>query len=427
MPPRSPILDAIQDALAGAPVERAHVRWSSAAPAPWHAWLAVALARQVVRQRWLMTVWRGPLRDLRHAEEEPGRGVPGLPGWRYDFHGKGLCLTALDGEMLDVDDHGDGGLTIDPFFFAWRIGSLREPAFPERRLGTLLPTDHVIVAANKELAAAGVVVLGGYDHVFRVAPELEDAAEALAGLDFSSPAIRERWMEHLGDHLLGADPRAAAQQRDYERYLFAGLTRNPGAFLQPLEAVLPPARFVETCARIIDGPVVYAAGHAVERLAAHPDYPFCAAVVRLLERADPARHHPYSAYQAARYLFLRGVDRPLAGRAALAFARVDRVEGFTGNPFLGELALLLLEHAPEHALPHVRRGLRSTTPLVRSRVTAALAVLDQPWCHRELALAREVQEAHDPALLAHDTEELRPWAERLRPTLDPDFDRVTWA
>jgi hypothetical protein len=471
MPTYVPLLDAIQDALSGAPVESARARWSRVLPVPWYAWLAVALARQLVRQRWLMDVWRGPLWRARHDDEGDTK-VPGLPGWRYFLHGIGLCLTAPDGEIIDVDDHGDGGLTIDPYFFAARIRSLPQPAFPEQRLRAFLPTADVIADAIRELAAAGVLVLGEHGHVFRVVPQLEEAAGALAGLDFSSPAVREHWMEHLGDHLLGADARAAAQQREYERYLFAGLDRSPAAFIEPLEAVLTPDRFVEACSRVIDGTVGAPAGCAIERLDAHPDYPFCAAVVRLLQRADPGRHHPYAPYQGALYLLHRGIERPLAQRVALAFARVDVVDGYKGNPFLDDLALLLLEHVPDHALPHLRRALRASTC---GTVAAALAVLDQPWCHRELGLAleeattfgrsaeiraalvrssapgareaverwvsahvmpispgpgytwEEVTEANAPAFFQHEAEKLRPWAERLRATLDPDFDRLVWA
>src|SRR5690242_20689668 len=113
MPAPAPHLEAIHDALSGAPLDRALARWSAAPPAPWHTWLLVALARQVSRQRWLMRVWRGPLADVAYGES--AAPVRGLPGWTFLFHGKGLCLTAADGEIIDVDDHGDDGLTIDPY------------------------------------------------------------------------------------------------------------------------------------------------------------------------------------------------------------------------------------------------------------------------------------------------------------------------
>ncbi|APR80799.1 Hypothetical protein A7982_06146 [Minicystis rosea] len=471
-------LEAILDALAGAPIERAHARWSSGGwfsvrAAPWHAWLLVALARQLSRQRWLMRVWRGPLQTKRHAK--PDEHVPGMPGWQYYFHGAGLCLTGPDGEVIDVDDHGDEGLTIDPYFFAARLRSLRDPALPERRLRAFLPTDGVVAAAIKELAALGALQLDKYEHTFRLQRELEEAAEELAAIDFSSPDVGERWMEHMGDHLLTDDARAHEQREVYVRYLFAGLDRNAHVFIEPLEAVLSPAELVETCSKVIGGSIGPATGCAIERLRAHPEYPFCTAVVSLLHRADPARHHPYAVYQAVRYLFERGVERPLAQRAALAFAEVEVVDGYKGNPYLGDLALLLLDLAPAEALPVLRRALRSSTPMVQSKVSVALALLDQPWCHRELLVAleeattfeassalrsalihtsaegardavthwlkthvrrqaqgpgytwEEIWETNADASFAHEAEALRPWAEAARASIDPDFDRMIWA
>ncbi|MGK4001789.1 hypothetical protein WMF31_04125 [Sorangium sp. So ce1036] len=469
-----PLLLALRAALAAAPVA------SSAPPDPWHAWLLVALARQVERQRWLMRVRHERL-DTDTFEGE----VPGMPGWTFLFHGDGLCLTAPDGEAIDVDDHGDGGLTIDPYFFARRILSLPRPALPERRLRAFLPTADAMVAAIRELTEEGLLIPGAHGHVFRVARELEADAEALAAIDLSDAALRARWAEHLGDHELlarerpsaAAEARAAAQREAYRRYLLARIAdrATARAFLDPLEAVLTPAELVDACAGLIDAAVDATAGHAIERLEAHPDYPVCPAVSRLLARADPAQHHPYAVHAAARYLLRRGIERERAVEVALAFARVRVVKGYRGNPFLGELALLLLEHAPQHALAALRRALRSSTPVVQKDVAAALAALGQPWCLRELLLAldeartfgasaavraalswmgsdearaavarwtqthvlratrgpghgqEEVLEANAGQSLAAEIDERQPWADAVRPGIDPDFDRVVWA
>ncbi|WP_437984981.1 DUF6896 domain-containing protein [Sorangium sp. So ce117] len=108
--PVHPVLVAVRAALGAGPVT------AGPPPDPWHAWLLVALARQVDRQRWLVRVQRERLsRASRRGD------VPGMPGWKFYFHGIGLCLTAPDGETIDVDDHGDDGLTIDPWFFTQRM------------------------------------------------------------------------------------------------------------------------------------------------------------------------------------------------------------------------------------------------------------------------------------------------------------------
>ncbi|WP_437786607.1 HEAT repeat domain-containing protein [Sorangium sp. So ce1097] len=472
-----PVLVAVRAALAGGPVA------AGSPPDPWHAWLLVVLARQVDRQRWLVRVQRMHLPE--DTGEDTGEGeVPGMPGWRFCFHGDGLCLTAPDGEMIDVDDHGDGGLTIDPYFFAQRIRSLARPALPEERLRAFLPAADAMVAAIRELTAEGLLVPARGGHVFRVLPELEESAGALASIDFSDAELRARWAEHLGDLELlalerpsaAARTRATAQRAAFKDYLLERIAREATAraFIEPLEAVLTPAELVDTCAGLIDAAVNATSGHAIERLDAHPDYPVCPAVSRLLARADPAVHHPYAVHAAARYLLRRGIERDRAVEAVLAFASVRVVAGYKGNPFLGELALLLLEHAPQHALDALRRALRSSTPAVRTDVAGALAALGQPWCVRELLLAlgnastfeasasvraalswigsdearaallrwtqthvlrvtegpgygwEEVQEANADGFLAREIEERRAWADAVRPAIDPDFDRVVW-
>ncbi|WP_437738180.1 HEAT repeat domain-containing protein [Sorangium sp. So ce1335] len=472
-----PVLLAVRAALAARPVA------AGPPPDPWHAWLLVALARQVDRQRWHVRVQRMHLSEDSGEDSDEGQ-VPGMPGWRFLFHGMGLCLTAPDGETIDVDDHGDGGLTIDPYFFAQRIRSLRHPALPEERLLAFLPTADAMAVAIRELTEEGLLVPRAEGQVFRVLPELEESAGALASIDFSDAELRARWAELLGDHELlalerpsaEAQARAAAQRAAYKRYLLARIAREATAraFIDPLEAVLTPAELVDACAGLIDASVNATSGHAIERLDAHPDYPVCPAVGRLLARADPAVHHPYAVHAAARYLLRRGLERDRAVEAVLAFARVRVVAGYKGNPFLGELALLLLEFAPPHALPALRRGLRSNTPAVRRDVAGALAALGQPWCLRELLLAlddaatfeasasvraalawlgsdearealmrwtqthvlratkgpgygwEEVQEANVDGFLAREIEERRAWADAVRPAIDPDFDRVVW-
>jgi hypothetical protein len=48
------------------------------------------------------------------------------------------------------------------------------------------------------------------------------------------------------------------------------------------------------------------------------------------------------------------------------------------------MALLALEHAPDHALELVRSALRWEVPLIRTDMIAILEGIDQPWCAREL-------------------------------------------
>jgi hypothetical protein len=104
-------------------------------------------------------------------------------------------------------------------------------------------------------------------------------------------------------------------------------------------------------------------------------------------------------HAAATYLLKRNLERERVLAAMLAFARVDPVKGYRGNPYIGDFALLALEHAHEHALELVRLALRSSVPAARKLITAVLFVLDRPWCHHELAAALQEAEREPGTLL----------------------------
>jgi hypothetical protein len=151
---------------------------------PWYAWLLAALVRQLARQRWhVRFVEEHGLRDLDRDGSDEGDGdVPGMPGYRFFFHGMGCAIKTSTNELIDVDDHGDGGLTIDPYFFVSRIESLHGPEVIERRLRQLMPSRELLVSALADLRARGILWHPSSNHVFRLPPSLEalDAERASA-------------------------------------------------------------------------------------------------------------------------------------------------------------------------------------------------------------------------------------------------------
>ncbi len=370
-----PLVDNILDAVKGvAP---------PAPPEPWLAWLVVCLCRQRARQTWLVEVHR---RDLAGVEGWSGE-VPGLTGWRYDYHGKGLCLTGPGGEVLDMDFHDERGGVIDPYFFANRVLWLDAPPLPEERLRRWLPDNRVMVRALDELRERGIIGHPDSGHVFNLCPALEQAHQEVADLDLRDPAgLGGR----LGDdELSGGD--AGALRGRYRDWLL-GLIKDREQAWQVLDTAagaLPGDEVGELLARIIkQGPVDSAMGRAFELLfeqggagAGELDAP------ELLERLDPHRHPPYPAWAMARYFLAAGSAKELCLERVSSFAAQEKIEGFHGNPYLAELTALMLEHAPEMALPLVRRALRSDTPVVVTNLAALLALLDEPWCHRELVAA----------------------------------------
>ncbi len=337
---------------------------------PWSGWLLLALLRQLPRQRWVADL----VPTLREEEGE----VPGHPGWRYAFHGIGCCVYC-DHETVDVDFHGDHGLSIDPYFFAHRVLRLAEPGVPELRVRQALPNDGLLVAALTELRAAKLLWHPRSRHVFRLREDLEARTTDAVGADFSHPDWsfladdRTTWLAWVEGRL--ADSQAA-----------------PHA-LPVLATQLGEAAFVALCERILEGPPGPAAGRAIELLEAKATP--CPAVARLAFRMDPARDHPYTLHRAARYLLARGLERDRVIQAVLAFAAVEKVMGYHGNPFAADLAILSLEHSPEHAPRLFAQALRTGVPMAREQALNALLARGEAWCWRTLAEA--FAETGDPA------------------------------
>ena len=71
---------------------------------------------------------------LDESEEQDG-AVPGEPGWKYYFHGRGCCLTHEDGTIIDVDFADDGSAReIDRYFYNNYLASRPAPDWCEAKL-----------------------------------------------------------------------------------------------------------------------------------------------------------------------------------------------------------------------------------------------------------------------------------------------------
>ncbi|WP_164002705.1 DUF6896 domain-containing protein [Pyxidicoccus caerfyrddinensis] len=360
-----------------------------------HGWLLLCLLRQVSRQRWLLRMVEERITG-RGLEEDEG-DVPGYAGWRFSFHGIGCCFEG-PGEVIDMDFHDEEGASIDAYFFARRILSLTEPALPESRLRALLPGAALMVDAIDDLHAGGLFGMPEQGQALRLPPGLEALAETAASLDVSSDEATTRCLVHLRDfEALESRPggevfreKAEALRKSRRDWLLAhaGTPGTAEEALAALRGLATDEEQVRACTRIIEGPVSSATGDAVNRLDAMPGAAGSEAVLRLaLQRLSPSEHHPYPMHAAAKYLLARNLERERVLAAMLAFARVDPVKGYRGNPYIGDFALLALEYVHEHARELVRLALRSSVPAARNRVTAVLFVLDRPWCHHELAAA----------------------------------------
>ena len=106
------------------------------------------------------------------------------------------------------------------------------------------------------------------------------------------------------------------------------------------------------------------------------DPKWCPRVHKLFRRVDPSGQLPASHIWITALKFLLNHQ----------FQVNEMMASLTkaGGTEVGEAVLLSLEHAPEHAMPLIRRALIADIPICRTRVAAILALIDAPWSKREL-------------------------------------------
>ncbi|MCE9577248.1 MAG: hypothetical protein K8W52_29135 [Deltaproteobacteria bacterium] len=406
---------AVEAAIAA--VERA-LAGASPAPSdtPWLSWLVVCLGRQRHRQRWHLEVQRTHLGGARRGRGE----VPGLPGWRYRYHGIGLCLEGPDGEVLDVDFHDPEGDTLETWFFGRRIESLGPRFAPEARLRTWLPTNALLTAAIDNLRTAGVISHPRSRNVFLLGPRLAAIAEAIGALDLDGEVLARTWDAHLG-----AAPASAA----FERWIVGVLTSRARAtsVLEALVGLLPRDRAIALITPFVDGPIDLATAAAVRALDTLDAS--AAEIDAVLPRLDPETDHTGAGVAVASYLLRRDPAHRGARDAVIAFGTLDAAPGRTGNPYVEDFAMLALEFVPDRALALVRRTLREQ--FGGHEVAALLAILDEPWAEHELraAIADAPAKADLAAALARRGTDLalHRAATSATPTDDDDDDDAWFA
>jgi hypothetical protein len=394
------------------------------APAPWDAWLVVALIVQRERQRWHREIVNTRCADtgLDHGD------VPGMPGWTFVEHGIGVCLEGPDGEVIDVDFRDAAAAVIDPWFFATRVKSVAASRVAEGRLWRWRPKSDLVVDGLDALVARGVIALQPEGHCFTLAEPLAERAAEVAA-DLARPDAEVRWRRALGD----VDD--AAQREAYDDWLvdLVATSRRRGQFLDLAVTAAGPERGMEILrAQLAAETIDYATGRAIEVLR-RPELPPCADVAALLRRLDAATAPPYPGFQAVAYLVERGLEPELARARFDELAAVKVSPGFAGNPFTAEFAILALHHLPERALPVVRAALRSSTPICVQEMASLLAAIDRPWCQRELLAALPEAHARNRATLvaavrhsANDLARRRAGAHDVPPPRDPEAIGFTY-
>ena len=383
-------------------------------PSPWETWTLIGLVRHRERQLWvadiIRTRLRGSLPDLAaigafgHPEGVPQSGpVPGMPEWEYYIHGKGCCIShKVNGDAIDVDFWDDSAEYFDTFFYKNYLESLRHPEPPEQRLRALHPSARNVTVAITDLIAGGALTpLPEHDtHPYRVADEVLDSADAIDSFCTAWAGLKRRvWLAALVGDWPAANEVAEGQTeltaitatraescceiRRQRLRLDLGEQYKGADALQAL-ADLGAVDLNQSLNDALLGPPSGLISAALDIIGSQNDPRWCARVYTLFSRVNPAGPLPEPHIWITSLKFLLWHRH----RTEQIIAAVSRA----GGTEVGEAVLLALEHAPQLALPLIRKALLAKIPINRIEVAAILALISKPWSRRELLGALEASD-----------------------------------
>jgi hypothetical protein len=321
--------------------------------------------------------------------------VPGLPEWEYYFHGCGCCLThKVAGEQIDVDFYDDTAEGFCIFFYTKYLESLRNPEPPERRLLELHTSVRPIGIAESNLLEAGALIRGsGRDASLRSgAPRIaedvlsrDDAIEELCQ-NWDDP-VKQVWIAGMIGDWLAADEAAAGHPetrritapraercREIRRRQLLQVSGYPAA--DALFGLAELGDADDQLAAALSGAPGGTTSAALEIIGQRNDPNWRPQIYTLFKRVRSTGKlpQPHIWMTSLKFLLLHGYKKE---EMIAALPRAGGTE-------VGEAVLLALEHAPEHALPLIRRCLLDHVPCNRTTVAAVLALISRPWSLREL-------------------------------------------
>ncbi len=360
---------------------------------PWARRVIVALHTHTVRQRWVAKV----LREQIHADPLaiakgghpgiPAGQVPGLPGWRFYFHGIGCCLTHENGTVLDVDfdEHGADG--IDPYFYTKYLDSLPNATGVEASLRRPKPLDDWWMAEIECLRRlewlegdrVRVTSMGNEWAItlrpaFRVITEEQDASRRLRAAliieDFPWAAEMEAAPSEVRQR---AERCAALRATELERNLRRGRARHTFAGL----AVHDSERATRLAERaLVRGPLDGLTSLELDYLQSREPGPAVELLLRLAQRAKgTAPPAPRLRTEAVVGILKRYRSDSLPQELRVQVLDVLLPEAHAGEG-LSALLQTLLDY--ERGLERLARALGHSVPLARAEAAAALALLGTP-------------------------------------------------
>ncbi len=381
----------------------------------WEIWTLLGLVRHRQRQEFVARTITSRLDANLEALAKagymghpdcPGHGVvPGLSDWSYNLHGRGCCLTHRGtGEAIDVDFYDSSSDWFDPFFFTCYLKSLQAPTFVEQRLIQLHPSFQTVLLAIDRLRELGLLEPYEDRAAFRLAFGHNELNDSLRRVESTWKSEQTQWQvaSALGDWILmeqisldegregDIEVRADACRQNRSRWLverFRNEARK-GEALRALAEVESP-QLDAMIGEALDGAPDEAMVAALEIIPEASVGIWCLRLEALLDRIESngSISAPGIHLKCCELLLKNGQSQGMAERLLSQHSHS-----------VGEAAIVALEHLPDVAIPLFRRALRSTVPWDRIVATAALAVLDQPWCRTELLAVLE--ENDDPAKTA---------------------------
>lgn len=350
---------------------------------PWMMWLIICLCRQESRQHWLKEVHE----KMKDTVVERTGVVPNLPDWEYHYHGIGLCLNGPNNETIDVDFHDGTASMIDPYFFAHRVIGLIQGHGPESRLRFWLSDAELIVMAIRDLQ--GGVLEPDDSHIFKLNENFRSDWDCIKQSDFSNLDSYNKWLEQIE----GVD---SDENQAFESWLLEKLNNEKlsafefGAIIK----ALPDEIQLLVCSGYLEGEINAKMAMVVKTLSTRNDAPE-EKVVKVLDKLNPERHHPFIAHTICSFLLDRGLEKEKCLSTIKKFSDQRVVAGYGGNPYDYDLALLALIHSPQLGLSLLQRTLRSSTPAAVQSISALLSLIDEDWSNDELLKAVSGEDPED--------------------------------
>lgn len=355
-------------------------------------WALLGLVLHEERQKWVAGIAKTKLADqlesmsICDAHVEETGVVPGLTEWEYHVGKSEVGLkNRMSGETIYEDlAEGTGELIHSCHYSSW-LASQKNPSFVEKRLHALNPCSEILGLSFYELLEYGFVDLNRRGRI-RLTPPARQWRDQIMQLSerCNSQDRRIQAAAALGDWLLLRECvgdidwviRRVEEHRNDQTDRLLDLLEYPDTRLNAMHALMeinaPVGRaIIRSELRASGDDMIDAVLLATS--CRHGDW--TKEISEAFSRIDPTAEDPGTEIwmMCADYLVRRGCSKNEVGDGLRCL-----------EDELGEAAVLAREFFPELAVDLFKKALRSKWRRDRRIASAAMVILDEPWCHAEL-------------------------------------------